>query len=285
MGHLPILNHKILHELFVLNAKLGLYNFIKGIDYVRTVEFPVLAAEVLRQRSESLAFLDIGSGESIFPIFIASNSNYSVTVIDKFNWVERQYRYLSKIGKGSKYAKERFKVIKDDFIITTCLKNEYFDIITAVSVIEHMPNLEDSEALLKIYRLLKPGGKFIMTAPYNHLRYLDYYVNNSVYGTQPGVKGAFYQRHYDAESFKRRILNAAPFVVENIFFAGHYRRFNFAKWLYCLPFPFKSIKFFYNWATPFYAPHFLQLSTEPPADHKPQMLTADTVFAILKKPA
>ena len=40
---------------------------------------------------------------------------------------------------------------------------EYFDIITAIEVIEHIPNL--TKALIEINRVLKPGGAFCITCP------------------------------------------------------------------------------------------------------------------------
>jgi len=273
----------LLDELFRFNASLGLRRFLKGIDYVRVVELPVFAAELLKRRAEPLVYLDVGSGNSILPVFVAVRSQFHVTVIDKYKWVQDHKLYLERIGKSEWLTQNRFVVLQEDFLLAS-LREASFDVITAVSVLEHIEKTGDSEAVQKIYRLLKPGGYFLMSAPYNHARPAEFYLKRAIYGQEPGSQGAFYQRHYSAETFQLRIVGASPLVLERVFYSGHYRRFNFAKWFYMLPMPIKLIKVFYNWATPFYAPLFLQLSPEPPFDPRPRMTTADTVFAFFRKP-
>lgn len=280
----PSLDRDLLFELFRFNASLGLYRFFKGIDYTRTVEFPVIAAEVLRRRSEPLMYLDVGSGNSILPIFIVTRTQFHAVAIDKFEWVRAQTRYLKRLAKQALPAKERFLVLQQDFLSPLPFKESSFDIVTAVSVLEHIGGEGDSRAMQKVYRLLKPGGRFLMSTPYNHTRPTEWYVKRSVYGQKPDAQGAFFQRHYSMATFQQRILDAAPFVVERMFYTGRYQRPRIASRLYGLPMPFKLIKVFYNWAAPFYAPHFLQLSAEPPSNPKPTMTTSDTVFVFLRKP-
>ena len=281
--HLPILNRALLRDLFLFNASLGIYRFLKGIDYVRSIEFPVIIDAILKRRNEPLSYLDIGSGNSILPTYVATHSSFRVTVIDRYRWISDQIKYLMRLGKEHYLFKKRFVMLKDDFIKNKSLQNESFDIITAVSVLEHMENNGDSEAVAKIHRLLKPEGILLLTAPYNHFNHLKFYVNKSVYGQSLGPKGFFYQRHYNTDALANRILNVASFHVEALFYCGHYDNFNFAKHLYMLPTPLKGIKIFYNWAAPFYAPYFMKLSYKPPYEQKPGKSTADTVFVFMKK--
>lgn len=280
----PELNRRLLNELFRFNASLGSYRFFKGIDYVRTFEFPVIAAELLKRQDEPLAYLDVGSGNSILPTFIASRSQFSVTVIDKYKWVQDQKPYLKRLGLQSKLAEKRFIISQEDFL-TASLSESSYDLITAVSVLEHIDGAGDSEAVKIIYRLLKPGGYFLMSSPYNHTHPADFYLKKSMYGQEFGKQGAFFQRHYSEKTFQQRIIDSAPFLIENRFYLGHYQKINFMKWFYVLPMPIKLIKVFYNWAAPFYAPLFLELSSEPPMDANPRVTTADTVFAFFRKPA
>ena len=283
-GPPPALDRTLLRELFRFNARLGLYRFLKGMDYVRCIEFPTFAATLLQRRTESLAYLDVGSGDSVLPTFIATHSDYRVSTIDKFEWVQAQARYLRKLGKGEWLANGRFTVRQEDFVTATSLAAGTFDLITALSVVEHMDGDGDSQAVRKIFRLLKPGGRFLMSSPYNEQRAQDFFVPHAVYGAAPDARGAFFQRHYSAETLRQRIIDAAPFEVERIFYAGHYDRVNFFKRFWLVPAWLKPLKILYNWAAPFYAPHFLQLSATPPADAQPQMVTADTAFLFLRKP-
>ena len=52
-------------------------------------------------------------------------------------------------------------------------KDEYFDAILCTEVFEHIPY--PAETLQEFSRLLKPGGKLIVTAPSNCLRHMDPY--------------------------------------------------------------------------------------------------------------
>ncbi len=281
----PSLDRALLLDLFRLNASLGLYPLLKGIDYVRSIELPTIAAELLRSSPNSMAYLDVGAGASILPVFVAARSQFTVTAIDKFDWVHTQLRYLRKLGKQEWLASGRFAIHQRDFLKPDTLSEESFDLVTAVSVLEHMNGDGDSDAVAKIFRLLRPGGRLLLSSPYNHARPADYVVRRAVYGEEPGTRGAFFQRHYSAETLQNRLLNAAPFLVEKVFYAGHYHRPNVFKMFYLLPMPLKPVKVLYNWAAPLYAPHFLRLSDVPPSDPRPRMITADTVFVFLRKPA
>ncbi|HVO24575.1 MAG TPA: class I SAM-dependent methyltransferase [Candidatus Margulisiibacteriota bacterium] len=280
----PTLDRALLRELFRFNARLGLYRLVKGMDYVRCIEFPTFAAELLRWRAQPLAYLDVGSGDSVLPTFVATHSAYRVTVVDKFEWVEAQARYLQRLGRSSSLSDGRFTIRQEDFVTATSLPPSTFDLITALSVVEHMDGDGDTQAVRKIFALLKPGGRFLMSSPYNDRHAQDFFVPYAVYGARPDGRGAFFQRHYSAETLRQRIIEAAPFEVERIFYAGHYERLNFFKRFWLVPGWLKPLKLFYNWAAPFYAPHFLQLSATPPADPQPQMVTADTAFVFLRKP-
>ncbi len=280
----PTLDRTVLRALFRFNARLGFYRFFKGIDYVRCIEFPTVAAEVLRRRAEPLAYLDVGSGDALLPAFIATHSAYRITVIDKFEWVQAQERYLRTLGKADWLADGRFTIRHEDFVTTAALPDGTFDLITALSVLEHIDGAGDAATVRKIFRLLKPGGRFLMSSPYNHQHPQDFFVPHAVYGTPPDARGAFFQRHYSAETLQQRVLDAAPFEVERIFYAGHYERLNFFKHFWLVPAWLTPLKIFYNWAAPLYAPCFLRLSATPPADPQPRMVTADTVFVFLRKP-
>lgn len=60
-----------------------------------------------------------------------------------------------------KYPKEKF--IKTDLILLSELENSYFDKIISLETLEHTPN--PSSLLSEFYRVLKPGGKLVMSLP------------------------------------------------------------------------------------------------------------------------
>lgn len=86
-------------------------------------------------------------------------------------YIEMRERLLD-IGCGDGFfikhvdCKEKYgldKLLGDKVIDTLNFPNEYFDYVTMLAVIEHIKN---PELIIKeIYRVLKPGGKFILTTP------------------------------------------------------------------------------------------------------------------------
>lgn len=90
-----------------------------------------------------LKVLDVGSGHTALPSLMR-NCGSLVTAIDV------------------KASNRHYHVIKDD--ITNTKLTEKFDLITCVSVLEHIP--EFNKAVENMLGLLNPGGRLLMTFPY-----------------------------------------------------------------------------------------------------------------------
>ncbi len=85
--------------------------------------------------------------------------------------IQEQERLLD-IGCGDGFfikhiiCKERYgldKLLGDEVSDTLDFPNDYFDYVTMLAVIEH---IKEPELIIKeIYRVLRPGGKFIFTTP------------------------------------------------------------------------------------------------------------------------
>lgn len=88
-------------------------------------------------------------------------------------------------------------------------KDHSFDRVFSISVIEHLPDDLDSEALREINRVLKPGGFFQMTTPLAAKTY-DVYLDHDIYSDPPKPGRFFFFRHYDPELYERKFK--APFA-------------------------------------------------------------------------
>jgi SAM-dependent methyltransferase len=136
----------------------------------RLIELPFVYRNV---RNPPAQVLDVGCAESILSISLAMQG-YEVDGIDI---------------NGYGFAHKNFTFIKDNFL--THEFNKQYDIIVNLCAIEHFGLLaygntvEDMEADIKavgkVYRLLKPKGQFLFTAPFgkhriipNFARYYDY---------------------------------------------------------------------------------------------------------------
>lgn len=73
-----------------------------------------------------------------------------------------------------------------------------FDLITCLSVLEHIPH--DKSAVETMWSLLRPAGKLILTLPCMS-EPLEQYISHNQYGVlNPGDNGyTFWQRYYDSE--------------------------------------------------------------------------------------
>jgi len=101
--------------------------------------------------------LDVGSGKSAFPQVMATGG-FRVTAIDRIKGYWR-------MG----YFNRHFHVISDD--VTHPRLAKQFDLITCISVLEHIPNHRD--AMTGMFNLLKKGGHLVLTCPYNETQYVE----------------------------------------------------------------------------------------------------------------
>jgi SAM-dependent methyltransferase len=83
-------------------------------------------------------------------------------------------------------------------------EKESFDVISCISVIEHIP--DDSDAIRKMWELLKPGGRLLVTIPCAPVA-SEEYSNINEYGVLSTNKNGFvfWQRYYDEALIKNHI--------------------------------------------------------------------------------
>ncbi len=102
-----------------------------------------------------------------------------------------------------------------------------FEIITSLSVLEHIP--DDLEAVRSMWDRLAPGGRLLLTVPCANEGY-DEYISRDVYGVlQPRADGfTFWQRFYDQQRLEERIFSVTGPPVRSVLFgekaAGLYSR-------------------------------------------------------------
>lgn len=149
-------------------------------------ERPVEYGFVFRQISRlyPAKVLDVGTGTTALP-HMMRNCGLKVTAIDNI----KDYWPVGMFNR-------HYYVIDDDITATNI--SDTFDLITCISVLEHIENYKD--AVKNMFSLLKSGGHLILTFPYTEHEYVE-----NVYEL-PGsnVKGfSPYQTH----SFSRADLD------------------------------------------------------------------------------
>ncbi len=129
--------------------------------------------------------LDVGAGTVSLPHLISTN-DVIVTAVDK----------NPGLGAGPVFNRHFF-VIQDD--ITNSRLGGQYDCVTCVSALEHIPT--HAAAVEGMVSLLRPGGKLVMTFPYNEREYVPnaYDLPGSAFGIEVG---------YICQIFSREQVNA-----------------------------------------------------------------------------
>lgn len=114
------------------------------------------------QRRDSLVILDVGSGGSFFPAFLASWYDHSVTLVDSMvggditDTTREQNKLLGIYQVLLRTSAEDLSVIPSDSQ----------DVTMCISVIEHVVAEHYLDALRELCRVTKPGGYIFITSDY-----------------------------------------------------------------------------------------------------------------------
>ena len=83
---------------------------------------------------------------------------------------------------------------------------ESFDVITSISVLEHIP--DDGAAVRAIWRTLRPGGRLVLSVPCAREPFEEYFDYNEYGLLEPDERGfVFAQRFYSAEQLEQRVFS------------------------------------------------------------------------------
>jgi len=86
------------------------------------------------------------------------------------------------------------------------LADQSFDVITSISVFEHI--VDEGRALARVRRLLAPGGTLLLTLPCTAAGYDQYRDYDEYNLATPDSEGRyFFQRFYDSASLRNRIFS------------------------------------------------------------------------------
>ena len=95
-----------------------------------------------------------------------------------------------------------------------------FDAAYSVSVLEHIPEHGDSEAIHELIRVVRPGGLIVVTVPFDRV-YRETFVDGPVYERTPlAAERLFFERHYDRASLAARLFDTNVADVIDLQFWG-----------------------------------------------------------------
>jgi SAM-dependent methyltransferase len=109
-----------------------------------------------KKSNQILKVADIGSGVTFFP-FTVSNLGYEVICVDNDPVCEKDLSAAINVVESGPGSVSALYLESENFPI----EDSSQDVVYCISVIEHIPNFE--KTISEISRILKPGGKFILT--------------------------------------------------------------------------------------------------------------------------
>jgi SAM-dependent methyltransferase len=173
------------------------------VEYIRYSEFRYVL-EHLNVTADHRV-LDIGSPK-LLSLFLASRVGANIWATDLVDDFFPPYAAYAASMLG---AEQTRYVIETQDARTLTYRDESFDRVFSVSVIEHIPDDGDARAMEEIARVLKPGGIACLTVPWSDRGYLEEFhaPGPDVYWVRSSEREkVFYQRAYDRGSLQARLL-------------------------------------------------------------------------------
>ena len=213
-------------------ARIDFVRFLMGIGYERAIEYPWILREL--QVGADQRLIDVGSGNSVFPLFVHSKTGAAVHCVDFDRTVLRLERYAEQCGLGESLRNGRL-VVQQISSLPFAYPDGYFDCLSCVSTIEHSPDDSDTATMAELMRLVKPGGRLAFSVPIAN-RHTDVYVKSDVYDRKFGGAPVFYERHYDSVSIYERLIGPSGATLLSLQAFGEPgfefgRRIAYRKWI------------------------------------------------------
>jgi SAM-dependent methyltransferase len=176
------------------------YWLVGGPDYSRAVEYPLVSR--LLEVSPGQALLDVGAGRRADFARLMAQRGVRVTAIDAREDVGAD------VGPHVGLRVLRADATQLSFDVGS------FDRVAAISTVEHIEN-DEPAAMRELARVLAPGGRLVVTVPYNPLKRAELFARDGVYG-RTGDR-VFFAHIYDDEALEERIVRPTGLrVVERL---------------------------------------------------------------------
>lgn len=211
---------------FLARGKLSTFTtwFCNPVSITRYFEFPFVFNHI--DGTNYYKFLDVSSPRLFLCYLLDHYSQIQIEAINPdikdLNETEKMMKILG--------LSERIHFSPNDATKLPYPDNS-FDVITSISVIEHIPNNGDSLAIQEMWRVLKKGGKLIITVPCAKKHY-DEWRETDVYnlGNPQNQDKYFFQRLYDLESLQSRFFNVIQTQPTTIQIFGEKKSGTFAEY-------------------------------------------------------
>ncbi|MCJ7667744.1 MAG: methyltransferase domain-containing protein [Anaerolineae bacterium] len=155
--------------------------------------------------------LDVGSSWAPFPLYLCAKGAQVFLSDLAEDKVRRQKGYSKRVGLEEKWDKGLASVVIQD-ARALALGDDLFDYVLCISTIEHILANGDIEAVKEFARVLRPGGRLILSVPYGQTY-------------KEGRWHQFFSRTYDYRNLMARLIEPSTLrLVRLEFFIDHVTR-------------------------------------------------------------
>jgi SAM-dependent methyltransferase len=185
--------------------------FLRGLRYWRIIELPYVL-NWLTKRGR-LDVLDISSPK-VLAFHIARKYGHRVTATDLWGEEVKLWdQALDAVRRTDDSWSNLVLEVQDAKHLT--YPDESFDFVYSVSVIEHIDDQGDTEAMKEINRVLRKGGLAVITVPFDPMGY-DVYKNEDVYFKRYTNQPVFYERWYSKNHLNERLVTPSGLEILDI---------------------------------------------------------------------
>jgi SAM-dependent methyltransferase len=188
---------------------------VNPLSYPRLMEYQLAVGQL--GSLDGTSILDIGSPK--LPLLVlARRPSVEIRATDiRDYFIAPTAHFLRRSGLGHRLGRDVHLEVQDARQLTYA--DATFDRIFSISVLEHIPDEGDSQAMREIARVLKPGGVVTLTVPFASDGLRDEYLDGPVYERQEGGR-TFYQRHYDLDAVHHRLVASSGLRLTSSVFFG-----------------------------------------------------------------
>ena len=192
-------------QLLIKRVRGGIGFLLAPVSITRYFEFQFVRESLL---TSAIRCLDVSSPR-LFSLFTAHQSG-SARSIKMCNPDSDDIQRTQIIAEALNLQNMTFST---ESVLDLGKQKDTFDCIWSISVVEHISgDYDDCTAAQLMFNALRPGGRLILTVPTDK-RFWNEYRSEDYYGTQPREdNNYFFQRFYDFEAIKIRLL--APIGME-----------------------------------------------------------------------